>query len=37
MRADLKILKDTYRQYSETSHPSHKERSKLIDVLATAG
>lgn len=35
LRADLKILKDTYNQYSETSHPSHKERSKLIDVLST--
>jgi len=36
MRADLKILKDTYEKYSKTSHPQHEERSKLIDVLSTA-
>ena len=35
MRADLKILKDTYEQYTKTSHPQHEERCKLIDVLST--
>ena len=35
LRADLKVLKDTYSKYSETSHPSHRERARLVDVLST--